>query len=219
MITLDKVKLVAALDCLLDFDPAQFSVVKHWPPFFWQLWHSLQAMLFSFLAFVAFGTGEGLLWYGICVPCSKRPPGVRDAFSEAFGVKNRLLRYGRDIRCAEQPSVVRDASGYSVSAPPLSLVRNRSLGAKKGHHRNNTKKGQILRLVPFSSGGWTRTNDLRVMSPTSYHLLYPAMFEDTKVGISFEFTKFFSLLLQILRSAARFLPVTRLFSAAEELRH
>lgn len=28
MITLDKVKLVAALDCLLDFDPAQFSVVK-----------------------------------------------------------------------------------------------------------------------------------------------------------------------------------------------
>ena len=71
---------------------------------------------FSFLVFVilvagnalllcAFGTGEGLLWYGICVPCSKRPPGVRDAFSEAFGVKNRLLRYGRDIRCAEQPSL------------------------------------------------------------------------------------------------------------------
>lgn len=28
MITLDKVKLVATLDCLLDFDPAQFSVVK-----------------------------------------------------------------------------------------------------------------------------------------------------------------------------------------------
>ena len=28
MITLDKVKLIAALDCLLDFDPAQFSVVK-----------------------------------------------------------------------------------------------------------------------------------------------------------------------------------------------
>ena len=28
MITLDKVKLVATLDCLLDFDPAKFSVVK-----------------------------------------------------------------------------------------------------------------------------------------------------------------------------------------------
>ena len=58
---------------------------------------------------LAFGTGEGLLRYGICVPCSKRLPVVRDAFSEAFGVKNRLLRYGRDIRCQKQPSVVRDA--------------------------------------------------------------------------------------------------------------
>ncbi len=41
-----------------------------------------------------FGTGEGLLGYGICVPCSKRLPTVRDAFSEAFGAKNRLLGYG-----------------------------------------------------------------------------------------------------------------------------
>ena len=53
---------------------------------------------------LAFGTGEGLLWYGICVPCSKRLPVVRDASSEAFGVKNRLLRYGRDIRCTKQGS-------------------------------------------------------------------------------------------------------------------
>ena len=52
---------------------------------------------------LAFGTGEGLLWYGICVPCSKRLPVVRDAFSEAFGVKNRLFRYGRDIRCMKTP--------------------------------------------------------------------------------------------------------------------
>ena len=59
---------------------------------------------------LAFGTGEGHLRYRICVPCSKRLPGVRNAFSEAFGVKNRLFRYRRDIRCAEQASVVRDAS-------------------------------------------------------------------------------------------------------------
>ena len=58
-------------------------------------------------------TGEGHLRYGICVPCSKRLPGVRDAFSEAFGVKNRRFRYGRDIRCQKQPSVVRDASSKS----------------------------------------------------------------------------------------------------------
>ena len=83
------------------------------------LWYSLQAMLFSFLPFVAFGTGEGLLWYGICVPCSKRPPGVRDAFSEALGVKNRRFRYGRDIRCAEQPPVVRGASWIFGISPPL----------------------------------------------------------------------------------------------------
>ena len=33
---------------------------------------------------LAFGTGEGLLGYGICVPCSKRLPGVRDASSSEF---------------------------------------------------------------------------------------------------------------------------------------
>lgn len=56
------------------------------------------------------GTRNALLRYGICVPCSKRLPGVRDAFSEAFGVKNRLLRYGIDIRCQKQAPGVRDAS-------------------------------------------------------------------------------------------------------------
>ena len=64
----------------------------------------------------AFGTGNGPLRYRICVPCSKRPPPVRDAFSEAFGVKNRLLRYGRDIRCQKQASVVRDESSKELGA-------------------------------------------------------------------------------------------------------
>ena len=70
----------------------------------------------NLLLCLAFGTGEGHLWYGTCVPCSKRLPGVRDAFSEAFGVKNRLLRYGRDIRCQKQPPVVRDASSVRETA-------------------------------------------------------------------------------------------------------
>ena len=60
-----------------------------------------------------FGTGEGLLWYGICARCKKQASVVRGAFSEAFGVKNRLLRYGRDIRCQKQPSLVRDAFSKS----------------------------------------------------------------------------------------------------------
>ena len=51
---------------------------------------------------LAFGTGEGLLRYGICARCKKQASVVRGAFSEAFGVKNRLLRYGRDIRCQKQ---------------------------------------------------------------------------------------------------------------------
>ena len=68
-------------------------------------------MLSSFLAFAEFGTGEGLLRYGICALCKKQAPGVRAAFSEAFGVKNRLLRYGTDIRYRKPPSLVRDRPG------------------------------------------------------------------------------------------------------------
>ena len=70
-------------------------------------------MLFSFLPFVAFGTGEGLLRYGICVRCSKRLPTVRDASSqrhsvlktgfygteEIFGTGNALLRYETELVC------------------------------------------------------------------------------------------------------------------------
>ena len=51
----------------------------------------------------AFGTGNALLRYGIDTRCSKQPPVVRDAFSEALGVKNRLFWYGRDIRCTKTP--------------------------------------------------------------------------------------------------------------------
>ena len=117
---------------------ALWHSVPAMPSPFCRLWYSVQAMP-SHFGFVVFGTGEGLLRYGIRIRCSKQAPGVRDAFSEAFGAKNRRFRYRRDIRCAEQPSVVRGASWIFGTAPP-SLVRNRSLDAKKGHHRNNTKK-------------------------------------------------------------------------------
>ena len=33
----------------------------------------------------------------------------------------------------------------------------------------------------FSSGNWTRTSDLRVMSPTSYLLLYPAILNENNL--------------------------------------
>ena len=38
------------------------------------------------------------------------------------------------------------------------------------------KKKPIVRPALCSSGGWTRTNDLRVMSPTRYLLLHPALY-------------------------------------------
>ena len=50
------------------------------------------ALLIS--GFVAFGTGEGLLWYGICVPCSKQA---------SWGTR----RIFRGIRCKKQSSTVR----------------------------------------------------------------------------------------------------------------
>ena len=78
-------------------------------PLFWRLWHSMQAMLSSFLAFAKLGTRKGLLRYRICVPCSKRLPTVRDAFSEAIRAQNRLLGYGSDIRYRKRPPTVRDA--------------------------------------------------------------------------------------------------------------
>ena len=75
-----------------------------------------------------FGTGKGLLWYRICVPCPKRLPEVRDAFSETLGVKNRLFWYGRDIRYRKRPPMVRGASsaritkkGCRKTAPPQSI--------------------------------------------------------------------------------------------------
>ena len=55
---------------------------------------------------VAFGTGEGLLWNGICARCKKQAPVVRGASSEAFGVKNRLFWYRSDIWYRKPPSLV-----------------------------------------------------------------------------------------------------------------
>ena len=54
---------------------------------FWHLSHSVQAMLSFFWQFEKFGTGEGLLWYGICARCKKQAPVVRDAFSGAPGAQ------------------------------------------------------------------------------------------------------------------------------------
>ena len=78
-------------------------------PLFWQFEKFGAGKVFLLFADVAFGTGEGLLVYGMDARYYRVAPGVRDAFSEALGVKNRLLRYGRDIRYQKPPPAVRGA--------------------------------------------------------------------------------------------------------------
>ena len=58
---------------------------------------------------LAFGTGEGHLWYGICVPGSKRLPGVRDESSKA--------RRTADPTDCGQPTAAPDASSVRETAP------------------------------------------------------------------------------------------------------
>ena len=77
------------------------------------------------------GTRNRLLRYRICVPCSKRLPGVRDASSEALGAQNRLLRYGRDNRCQKQASVVRDAFSEACRAKSSLLPHRTHLQCAK----------------------------------------------------------------------------------------
>ena len=61
------------------------------------------------------------------------------------------------------------------------------------------KKEELsLRQFLISSGGRTRTSDLRVMSPTSYQLLYPAVLLDCKYSYYFnKYKTFFALLIPV----------------------
>ena len=62
---------------------------------------------------------------------------------------------------------------YQAPGPPngrISKLRQRLVW------QVNKKEDFQLEIL-CSSGGWTRTNDLRVMSPTSYQLLYSAVWE------------------------------------------
>ena len=89
-------------------------------------------MLFSFLPFVAFGTGEGLLRYGIRIRCSKRLPGVRGAFSEARRAENRLLGYRK---------------GYSVPERGFSGTDQTLVAGPGSKMRLNAGPGSRMRLL------------------------------------------------------------------------
>ena len=49
---------------------------------------------------LAFGTGEGLLWYGICVPCYKQPPAAPDASSVRETAPALFVRSGGPFPCS-----------------------------------------------------------------------------------------------------------------------
>ena len=111
---------------------------------FWRLLYSVRAMLSFFWQFEKFGTGEGLLWYGICARCEKQASVVRDAFSEAFGVKNRLLRYGRDIRYRKRPPTVRGTSSFGGTRyrkRPPTVRGTSSFGGTRYRKRPPTVRG------------------------------------------------------------------------------
>ena len=64
--------------------------------------------------------------------------------------------------------------------PTLSLFRGLFIDHKRPLHSSLTEVKESVKSINqrtffFSSGSWTRTNDLQVMSLTSYRLLYPAM--------------------------------------------
>ena len=99
---------------------------------------------------VAFGTGEGLLVYGICVRCKKRAPGVREAFSKALGAKNRPLVYRMGARYRRRASGVREAvhrrhsvqkTGFSGTEGIFGVQKGLLWYAKRFLRHSATKKG------------------------------------------------------------------------------
>ena len=77
---------------------------------------------------------------------------------------------------------------------PLNRGMSRSDRGLKGRSPSPAEKEESQSETTgflSSSGGRTRTSGLRVMSPTSYQLLYPAMFGTAKVGNFFEIPNFF----------------------------
>ena len=95
------------------------------------------------------GTRNRLLRYRICVPCSKRLPGVRDASSEALGAQNRLLWYATHFQRRAVPKAASCRTGriFSARNVPRSEV---------SRHKKETK---VKDFDLFCRGTVTRTQD------------------------------------------------------------
>ena len=96
----------------------------------------------------------------------------------------RLIRFcGVPLAYSTSNPKIQDANrfSYSIYFIPLSRFILRTISRPSFHSQSKpTVKDQYVKercspLRTLCSGNWTRTSDLRVMSPTSYLLLYPAM--------------------------------------------
>ena len=106
----------------------------------------------SFLAALVFVAGNAFSFWLCGIRYRRGPPTVRNTHSVLKTGSWGTRRIFRGIRCKKQAFPVQ--KGYSVRRTascgtrrimdirysPPSLVRNRSLDAKKGHHRNNKKE-------------------------------------------------------------------------------
>ena len=85
----------------------------------------------------------------------------------------------------------------------LSPFRGLFIDHKRPLHSSMTEVKESVKSINqrtffFSSGSWTRTNDLQVMSLTSYRLLYPAMcIFIFLISILFYKDRYFILIYQI----------------------
>ena len=114
------------------------------------------------------------------------------------GPRRRHARAGRVMPEKKQhrrPQADRRGTASAVRRnpfprPPGGCRGDREVGLRSGPiSRGETKNSNLKGCCSsFRSGERTRTSDLRVMSPTSYRLLYPAMWI-AKVGIFFLFAK------------------------------
>ncbi len=113
-----------------------------------------------------FGTGEGLLGYGICARCKKKAPwGTRRIFRGTRCAKQAPV-YGRDIRYRKRPPMVRGASSERMT---------KKRDAEKLHPHNQFTQAIKPQLFDFDttrSRNFLLLNTLRQrnVKHTVYHL-------------------------------------------------
>ena len=133
--------------------------------------------------------GASAPWWSVrCVRRTRatKPPAGSEAKAAVFP-QGGMSRSDRGWALMETRSVDRRGNGDSRVGeyfPPAPGGRRAAAGGKRTQVLPPQKnKGSLSATLYFSSsGGRTRTSDLRVMSPTSYQLLYPAVLDRKYMG-------------------------------------